>query len=271
MVGTASFSLEMANMRPFGQGMISWRGMSQTIIQLLACVSILFSFVAGPTFAQDISGVPRIVDGDTIAIGEVKIRLEGIDAPESDQVCLDAQVARWSCGNEATKQLSDHVADRPIVCTPTGQDVYKRVLAICHLGTEDLNAWMVRQGWALAFVKYSRLYVNDEENARNARRGLWSGAFIAPWDWRHRDRQTIVLGALSVPITAQSLLLAPASSAGAPSAQCLIKGNVNRKGERIYHLPGSVHYAQVNMNGNEKRWFCTEDQAKAAGWRPALR
>jgi hypothetical protein len=130
---------------------------------------------------------------------------------------------------------------------------------------------MVRQGWALAFVKYSSVYVHDEEIARNAQRGVWSGAFIAPWDWRHRDHQTIILGALSVPITAQSLLLAPASSAGAPSAECLIKGNVNRKGERIYHLPGSVHYPQVNMNSNEKRWFCTEEEAQAAGWRPAIR
>ena len=249
----------------------SWRSASRRGIWLQACASILFLFVSQRTFAEAISGIPRIVDGDTIAIGERKIRLEGIDAPESDQVCLDAGAALWACGNEVTKQLSDHVADRSLVCTWTGQDAYHRGLAICHLGAEDLNAWMVRQGWALAFVKYSSLYVRDEESARNAQRGLWSGAFIAPWDWRHRDRQTIILGALSVPITAQSLLLAPASSAGAPSAECLIKGNVNRKGERIYHLPGSVHYAQVNMKGNEKRWFCTEEEAKTAGWRPALR
>jgi hypothetical protein len=100
---------------------------------------------------------------------------------------------------------------------------------------------------------------------------MWSGAFIAPWDWRHRDRQTIILGALSVPVTAQTLLLAPASAAGAPSPDCLIKGNVNRKGERIYHLPGGPHYAQVNMNSGGKRWFCTEQEAQAAGWRPAAR
>jgi endonuclease YncB( thermonuclease family) len=263
--------LKQANIGLVARAPSSWWSASRKGIWLLACALAFFLFVPNRTFAEDISGVPRIVDGDTIAIGEVKIRLEGIDAPESDQVCLDAQAARWSCGNEATKQLSDHIAGRPIACTPTGQDAYHRTLAICHLGAEDLNAWMVRQGWALAFVKYSNLYVHDEEIARNAQSGLWSGAFIAPWDWRHRDRQTIILGALSVPITAQSLLLAPASSAGAPSAECLIKGNVNRQGERIYHLPGSVHYPQVNMNSNEKRWFCTEEEAKAAGWRPAIR
>lgn len=222
--------------------------------------------------AGDLSGVARIIDGDTIALGETRIRLQGIDAPESDQVCLDSHGARWTCGIEARDRLSEHIGGRALDCTPTGQDVYHRVLAICRLGAQDLNAWMVQQGWALAFVKFSSAYVREEESARDALRGMWSGAFIAPWDWRHRDRQTVILGALSVPITAQSLLLAPASASGAPSAECLIKGNVNRKGERIYHLPGSAHYSQVNMNNNtEKRWFCTEAEAQAAGWRPAIR
>jgi hypothetical protein len=76
---------------------------------------------------------------------------------------------------------------------------------------------MVEQGWALAFVKYSSVYVHAEEDARANQRGLWQGAFIAPWDWRHRDRQTTVLGAIAVPITAQSELLAPASADQAPS------------------------------------------------------
>ena len=201
----------------------------------------------------------------------MKIRLEGIDAPESDQVCLDAHAERWTCGIDARNKLSEHIAGRSIDCTPTGQDVYHRVLAVCHLGAEDLNAWMVQQGWALAFVKYSKVYSGEEQSARAGLRGLWSGAFIAPWDWRHRDRQTVILGAVSIPITAQSMLLAPASASGAPSSGCLIKGNVNRKGERIYHLPRSVHYGQVNMNSTEKRWFCSEAEAQAAGWRPAVR
>lgn len=128
---------------------------------------------------------------------------------------------------------------------------------------------MVREGFALAFVKYSTAYVDDEAEARKAQRGLWSGAFIAPWDWRHRDKDTTILGPLSVPINAQKLLLEPASAAGAPSLDCLIKGNVNRKGERIYHLPGGLDYVKVNMAVPGKRWFCTEAEAEAAGWRPA--
>jgi hypothetical protein len=75
-------------------------------------------------------------------------------------------------------------------------------------------------------------------------------------------RQTTMLGVFSVPVTAQALLLAPASASGAPSPECIIKGNVNRKGERIYHRPGGASYAQVNMNAAGKRWFCTEDEAQ---------
>jgi endonuclease YncB( thermonuclease family) len=241
----------------------------RTLITSYIITALLF-FVCAAS-AADISGLPRIVDGDTIAIGDVKIRLAGIDAPETDQVCLDARAPRWTCGIEARDRLTQHIADRSIQCTPTGQDAYHRTLAVCRLDSEDLNAWMVHQGWALAFVRYSRIYVGEETPAKKALRGMWSGAFIAPWDWRHRNRQTIILGAMTVPVRAQALLLAPASASGAPSPDCIIKGNVNRKGARIYHRPGDLHYAQVNMNSSEKRWFCTEEEAQAAGWRPAAR
>src|SRR5260370_14074913 len=97
---------------------------------------------------------------------------------------------------------------------------------------------MVREVWALAYVQYSREYVGNEAAAREQRKGVWSGAFIAPWEWRHRNKQTVILGTLSVPIAAQAKLLAPASSAAAPSPECFIKGNVNRHGQRIYHMPG---------------------------------
>jgi endonuclease YncB( thermonuclease family) len=188
-------------------------------------IIIAFALSICSANAAEIGGVPHIVDGDTITIAHVKIRLDGIDAPETDQVCLDRQAARWTCGIEARNQLSLHIAERAVHCTPSGMDVYRRVLADCRLDEEDLNAWMVQQGWALAFVQYSKAYVADEASARNARRGMWAGAFIAPWDWRGRNRQTTVLGVLSVPVTAQALLLAPASASGAPSPECIIKGN----------------------------------------------
>ncbi len=131
---------------------------------------------------------------------------------------------------------------------------------------------MVRSGWALSFVRYSHEYDQDEARARQARVGLWSSAFIAPWDWRHRSTTTVILGAVSVPVNAQAVLLSAVSASAAPSPECVIKGNVNRRGERIYHLPGQLNYAQINMQkGFGERWFCTEPQAQAAGWRKALR
>jgi endonuclease YncB( thermonuclease family) len=240
-------------------------------------LAVTLSLCAGTVTAQHTSpkgtlvGIPHIVDGDTLIINGIRIRLEGIDAPETDQVCLDAKAARWTCGIEARDRLKARVAGGELSCVDKGTDPYNRTLAICSLAGEDLNRWLVREGLALAYVQYSRLYVVSETEARHALRGLWSGAFIAPWDWRHRGKQTVILGALSVPVNAQSILLAPASAHGAPSADCTIKGNVNRKGERIYHMPGQRDYASINMTSDEKRWFCSPEEAEAAGWRPALR
>jgi hypothetical protein len=121
-------------------------------------------------------------------------------------------------------------------------------------------------------VKYSSAYVAFEDEARTHQRGLWQGAFIAPWDWRHRNVRTVVLGALSVPTNAQALLLPHSAIEGAPSSRCIIKGNVNRNGERIYHMPGQAFYGKVRMDlGTGKRWFCTPEEAEAAGWRRAFR
>ena len=138
----------------------------------------------------------------------------------------------------------------------------------CSTGGENLNAWLVQQGLALAYVEYSRNYIGEEVDAREQQRGIW-GVFIAPWNWRHRTKNTIILGAFSVPLTAQPELLSPLSSATALSPHCIIKGNINRNGERIYHLPGQLAYPKIDMRAPQKRWFCSEDEAQAAGWRPA--
>ena len=236
-----------------------------------AVILLLAFFTSATHAAEVISGIPRVVDGDTLVVGTTKIRLASIDAPESDQVCIDGNRKPWTCGIEARDRLAAHIGNHPIDCAPTGLDTYGRTLATCTLAGENPNAWMVQQGWALAFVRYSKQYVPEEEAARSAGRGLWIGAFIAPWDWRHRNRQTIVLGAISVPISAQAELLAPASAAAAPSPQCIIKGNINRKGKRIYFLPGQLDYARVDMSKPGKRWFCTEQDAQAAGWHPVAR
>jgi endonuclease YncB( thermonuclease family) len=97
----------------------------------------------------------------------------------------------------------------PVTCEPQGHDRYRRTLAICSANHIDLNAWLVRQGWALSFVRYGDRYRAEENEARRERRGLWAGAFIAPWDWRHRSKRTEILGAGQVPIEAQKLLVRP--------------------------------------------------------------
>lgn len=182
----------------------------QHIIKTATVASVAW-FICSLAQAADLSGVPRVVDGDTLVIGATKIRLEGIDAPETDQVCLNANGARWTCGIDARDQLAAHIAGQVISCSSNGTDPYERTLAICLLVGEDLNAWMVHQGWALAYVQYSSAYRKVEQDARANQRGLRQGAFIAPWDWRHRNSKTVILGAFSVPITAQAVLLGPSA------------------------------------------------------------
>ena len=128
-----------------------------TKIAIVFLVLIICSSVK----AADLSGVPRIVDGDTLAIGSTNVRLQGIDAPETDQVCLNASGANWTCGIDARDQLAAHIAGRSINCTSHGIDAYKRTLSTCYVAGEDLNGWLVQQGWALAYVKYSSAYLID--------------------------------------------------------------------------------------------------------------
>jgi endonuclease YncB( thermonuclease family) len=243
---------------------------SHAVVVSLSTLVLVAAVATDAPAADLISGGARIVDGDTLTVGDVKIRLEGIDAPETDQVCLDQHADEWKCGVEARDHLADHVASRPIDCTPKGADAYGRTLAVCRLAGEDLNAWTVHEGWALAFIRYSSAYVTEEGQAREAERGLWSGAFIAPWNWRHRNcKETEVLGANKVPRDALAKLC-PKCTDGAPSPDCIIKG-VNNKGECIYHPPNSSHYCQINMNKSGRRWFCSEEEAQAAGCRAPRR
>ena len=234
--------------------------------------ALIFWLIYLPAHATELTGVPRIVDGDTLVVGSAKVRLDKIDAPEADQVCLNANGISWTCGIDARNKLAARIGGREIKCSSNGTDAYRRMLATCYLADEDLNSWMVREGWALAYVKYSSAYVRAEENARTQQRGLWQGAFIAPWDWRHRNNKTVILGAYSVPTDAQKILLGPSATEGAPSPECTIKGNVSRNGERIYHIEGQRFYARIRMDkGGDRRWFCTPEDAEAAGWRRAIR
>jgi endonuclease YncB( thermonuclease family) len=214
----------------------------------------------GTTTALDayLTGLARVIDGDTIDVGTVRVRLHGVDAPESAQSCL-AGGTRWPCGQRATRALAGEIGGRTVACSERDQDRYGRVVAICRHGGRDVNAWLVEQGWALAYRRYSQAYVDEEASARAARRGVWRGQFTAPWDWRRGER------------LASSRRDAP-RTAGRASGSCRIKGNISHNsGKRIYHMPGDRDYARTKISRPGERWFCSEVEARAAGWRRARR
>lgn len=220
--------------------------------------------------AAEIRGIPRILDGDTVEIAEQRVRIFGIDAPETEQLCLDEVAKRAACGVRARNALASLSPGQPWSCVPVDVDQYGRRVARCQVEGQDIGRWMVAQGWALAFIRYSSAYVDEERAARSARRGLWSGTFIAPWDWRSRTTSTVIHGADRVPAGAQKILLNGVSEAGAPGSACAIKGNFKPDGSCIYHQPGQRFYDAVHMNGSDrKRWFCTRAEAEKAGCRPA--
>ncbi len=135
---------------------------------------------------QIITGKPRIIDGDTIVIDSQPIRLHGIDAPEAKQTCERPDRAQYRCGDMATFALAELAGKHWVRCEWNQRDRYRRLIAICYTGPVNLNAEMVRRGWAMAYRRYSKDYVGEEQEARNAARGLWQGAFLPPWEWRRK-------------------------------------------------------------------------------------
>jgi len=146
--------------------------------------------IFGPIFAPRqtgavITGRPRVVDGDSLEVAGHRVRLFGIDAPESLQDCSDARGRRYACGREARDALAAAIGRQSVSCKPVGAS-YGRDVSMCTAGGRDLSDTMVRSGHALELRQYSRgRYADAEREARNARRGLWAGDFDHPSDWRH--------------------------------------------------------------------------------------
>ncbi len=195
-----------------------------------------------PTWAQDVRGVPRVIDGDTLAIDTVRVRLFGIDAPERGQPCRDG----GDCGAQATAFLTDLIGDRPVRCIREDVDQYGRVVGTCYAGGTDLNRAMVRAGHAVPYLEFSLRYADDV---------VAPPRYTAPAAYR-RSGGSIGAGGAS----------------RATDTACGIKGNISSRGVRIYHLPGSRSYAATRIDESRgERWFCSVREAEAAGWRAVRR
>ncbi|SEH85993.1 Endonuclease YncB, thermonuclease family [Tardiphaga sp. OK245] len=243
-------------------------------MRMFRTFSLFIAMLCIPALAQaaDVTGVPKIRDGDQMTIGATRIRLAGMDSPGLDQLCLNAAGERWTCGVAAHEALVEHVGDKSWTCHVLRTDRFGRSVAKCEVDGEDISQWMVKSGWALSYVRFSHAYDADEKAAREAKAGLWAGAFFAPWDWRVRNKKTTILGSIKPPEDALPILLASASGHVAPSPACRIKGNVNRAGVCIYHTPESRWYAKISMRISKgTRWFCSKEEAEAAGCRETRR
>ena len=147
---------------------------------------VLLGLISQPTSAAELIGRASVIDGDTIEIHGQRIRLWGIDAPESRQPCY-INGKSWPCGRRAAFALSDELGQRTVACKERGHDRYHRVVAICSVAGVDIAAWLVSNGWALDWPRYShRAYAADQDEAASGKRGMWQGSFDKPWKWRHR-------------------------------------------------------------------------------------
>ena len=151
---------------------------------LLGLALLVIRWLPVPGSRGELAGAVRVADGDSLVLGGVRVRLAGIDAPERNQLC-GAPGRRWPCGRRAALALRRLTGHGMVRCRISGQDRYGRQLGHCRAGKTDLNRTMVAQGWAVAYGDYRQ----EQRAARRARRGLWSGPFVAPRAWRVRHRR----------------------------------------------------------------------------------
>ena len=156
----------------------------KTTILIFYIILLSFSNFA---FAKTIFGKPRIIDGDTIHIKSNKIRLHGIDAPETKQTCKIGN-EEWYCGKQSTKELKKLINKQNVECVINDVDIYNRYVAICYVNEININQWMVKNGWAIAYRYYSKDYINEEEYADDNKLGIWKSKFIEPYLYRKKNK-----------------------------------------------------------------------------------
>lgn len=207
----------------------------------------LMLMISTALHAAEIHGRADIIDGDTLKIWQQSIRLVGIDAPELNQNCRLANNQIWRCGEVSSMQLKALLLNKSVRCQGKQRDKYQRLLATCYVDSTNINEWLVLKGLAVAYTRYENTYVEAQSIAKEQKKGIWQGDFVLPETFR-----------------AKSWLAA----SEVKKEGCVIKGNINRKGEKIYHAPWSKSYHRTKINTNKgERWFCDENEAISAGWR----
>jgi endonuclease YncB( thermonuclease family) len=239
---------------------------ARSLIVILAALSASQSFAASAT----------VKDGGTLQLNGVTYRLDGIDAPELDQMCIDEHADAWACGVEARDQLASLIGSRQVRCEDLGigTTYKKRHIGICTVEgeTASLNQLLVRQGFALNFEPYARgRFREDEANAKSNRRGLWKGCFVTPQDFRWGRKDGALLGdscrtdkdrEIRAVLFPDDLVMPPGCSIkGKFAVRARVTGNIG-----VYHLQGCRSYPALTK---PDRWFCSEEDAQAAGFRKA--
>ena len=229
---------------------------------IVAATSICCGVASASAPNSTLTGRASVIDGDTVEIQGERVRLNGVDAPESSQLCGDQEGKRYRCGAESANALSKFLeTSNPLTCHFVTRDRYGRFVGDCYLANgRSVAEWLVLSGLALDWPRYSSgKYAHLQEQAKENRSGLWRGEFQPPWEWR-ADRKDATPPAEAAP---QPLV-------SEQEQQCQIKGNISSKGERIYHSPGQRDYAKTRISvAHGERWFCTAEEADSAGWRPA--
>uniref|UniRef100_A0A1D1ZRL6 TNase-like domain-containing protein n=2 Tax=Auxenochlorella protothecoides TaxID=3075 RepID=A0A1D1ZRL6_AUXPR len=164
----------------------------QCLMPVAAFVMAMHLHAGACSAAEVLIGTPRVIDGDTLEVAGTRVRLFGIDAPEKKQACLDGRGESYLCGQAATSALREVIGDAPVACTVKTKDMYRRSVAVCTVVRPgerplDLNAWLVEEGHAVAYRRYSKDFVPAELRAQEAKRGIWAGRFELPEGWRHKE------------------------------------------------------------------------------------
>jgi endonuclease YncB( thermonuclease family) len=212
----------------------------------------LVLILASPVWAAE----PIVSDGDTLTVDGTKFRLDGIDAPEFNQICLDEKGQEWKCGLAARDAPVERIANRTVRCDDKGIDKIHRDrrIGICSVEDMDitLNKWLVQEGWALNFEPYAKgRFLTPQRDAAKGRRGIWKGCFVEPTNWRHWEKNASkLMGSACPPDAAERIF------------DCRIRGSRSDK----YHHPGCLSYDSMT---HVVKSFCSEGEARAAGFTKA--